>query len=56
MQNNPGVQVGTNVYMFGLAYADDIVLLSRNYRVTHGLLEIVNRHAVGLLMNALKPR
>ncbi len=28
LQDNPGVHVGANVHVSGLAYADDIVILS----------------------------
>ncbi len=32
LQDYPGVQVGANVHVSDLAYADDIVILSRSYR------------------------
>ncbi len=49
------VQVGANVHVSDLAYADDIVMLSSSYEM-QGLLETVNRHAtaVGMRINASK--
>ncbi len=35
----PGVQVGANVHVSDLAYADDIVILSSSYNEMQGLLE-----------------
>ncbi len=43
LQCYPGVQVGTNVHVSDLAYADDIVLVSINYREIQGLFDAVNR-------------
>ncbi len=42
----------------GLAYADDIVILSSSYSEMQGLLEAVNRHAaaVGMRINASKTK
>ncbi len=36
LQDYPGVQVGANVYVSGLPYADDIVILSSSYREMQG--------------------
>ncbi len=47
----PGVRVGTSVHRSDLAYADDIVLLSSNYREVEGLLEAVNHHAAAMTMS-----
>ncbi len=56
LQDYPGVQVGANVHVSGLAYADDIVILGSSYSEIQGLLEAVNRHvtAVGVRINASK--
>ncbi len=56
LQDNPGVQVGTNAYMSNLAHADDIVLLSTNYGDMQGQLEAGNHHAatIGDRINASK--
>ncbi len=43
LQDYPGVQVGANVHVSGLAYADDIAILSSSYSGMQGLLEAVNR-------------
>ncbi len=45
LQDYPGAQVGANVHVSGLAYADNIVILSSSYSEIQGLLEAVNRHA-----------
>ncbi len=44
--------------MSGLAYADDIEILSSGYSEMQGLLEAVNRHAaaVGMRINASKTK
>ncbi len=54
----PGVQVGANVHVFDLAYAEDIVILSSSYSEIQGLLEAVNHHtaAAGMRINALKTK
>ncbi len=53
LQGYSGVQVGANVHVSDLAYADDIVLLSNSYIGMQSLLEAVNRHAtVGMRINA----
>ncbi len=54
LQNYPGVQVGANVHVSDLAYADAIVLPSSSYSKMQVLLEAVNRHAaaVGMHINA----
>ncbi len=39
LEDYPRVQVGTNVYVSDLAYADDIVILSSSYSEMQGLLE-----------------
>ncbi len=56
LQNYPGVQVGASVHVSDLAYAYDIVILSRSYSEMQGLLEAVNSHAVavGMCINASK--
>ncbi len=58
LQDYPGVQVGANVHVSDLAYADDIVLLSSGYSEMQGLHEAVNRHAasVGMCINASKTK
>ncbi len=58
LQNYPGVQVGANVHVSDLAYADDIVILSSSYSEMQGLLGAVNRHAaaVGMRINASKTK
>ncbi len=38
LQNYPGVQVGANVQVSDLAYAEDIVILSSSYSEMQGLL------------------
>ncbi len=57
-EDYPGVQVGVNVHVSDLAYADDIVILSSTYSEMQGLLEAVNRHAaaVGMRINASKTK
>ncbi len=54
----PGIQVGVNVHVSHLAYADDIVILSSSYSEMQGLLEAVKHHAaaVGMRINALKAK
>ncbi len=56
LQDYPGVQVGANVHVSVLTYADDIVILSSSYSEMQGLLEAVNCHAaaVGMRINASK--
>ncbi len=44
LQSNPRVQVGTNIYESGPAYADDIVVLSNSYREMLDLREAVTHH------------
>ncbi len=39
LQDYPGVQVGANVHVSDLAYADDIAILSSSYSEMQGLLE-----------------
>ncbi len=58
LQDYPGVQVGANVHVSDLAYADDIVMLSSSYTELQGLLEADNRHAaaVGMRNNASKTK
>ncbi len=58
LQDYPGVQVGANVRMSDLIYADDSVILSSSYSERQGLLEAVNRHtaAVGMRINASKTK
>ncbi len=50
------VQVGANVNVSNLAYADDIVILSGSYSETQGLLVAINRHAAaeGMCINVPK--
>ncbi len=50
MQGYPLVQVGTSVYVFDLAYADDIKLVNNKYWEMQGLLESVNHHAIAVGM------
>ncbi len=54
----PWVQVGANVHVSDLAYADDIVILSSSYSEMKGLVEAINRHAaaVGMRINASKTK
>ncbi len=58
LQDYPGVQVGANVHVSDLAYADDILILNRSYNSSElqGLHEAVYRHAatVGMRINASK--
>ncbi len=42
--------------MSHLASADDIVILSSSYIEMQGLLESVNRHAVGMRINASRTK
>ncbi len=58
LQDYPGVQVGANVHVSDLAYADNIVLLSSSYSEIQGLLEALNRHvaAIGMRINASKTK
>ncbi len=48
LQDYPGVQVGANVHVSNLAYAETIVILSRSYSETQGLLVSVNRQAAAV--------
>ncbi len=52
------VQVGANVHVSDLVYADDIVILSSSYAEMQGLLEAANHHAaaVGMRINASKTK
>ncbi len=50
LQDYPEVQVGTNVRVSDLAYADDIVILSSSYSDMQGLLGAANRHAAAVGM------
>ncbi len=58
LQDYPGVQVGANVHVPDVAYADDIVILSSSYSEMQDLLEAINRHAtaVGMRINASKTK
>ncbi len=58
LQAYPGVQVGANVHVSDLAYADDIGILSSSYSEMQGLLEAVNRHdaVVGMRINISKTK
>ncbi len=58
LQGNPRVQVGTNVHVSDLAYADGSVIVRSSSREMQGLLEAVNRHAaaVGMRINASKTK
>ncbi len=58
LQDYPGAQVGANVHVSDLTYADDIVILSSSYSEMQGLLEAVNRHAavVGMHIKASKTK
>ncbi len=55
LQNHTGVQVGANVLVSDLAYADDIVSLTSNYREMQGLFEAVNHYAASV-GSTLMPR
>ncbi len=44
----PGVQVGANVHVSDLAYADDILILSSSYSEVQGVFEAINRHATAV--------
>ncbi len=50
LQDYPGIQVGANVHVPYLAYADDIVMLSSSYSEMQCLLEAVNCHAAAVDM------
>ncbi len=58
LQDYPGVQVEANVHVSKLAYADDIVILSRSQSERQGLLEDVHYYdaAVGMRINASKTK
>ncbi len=59
LQNYQEVQVGANVHVSDLAYADDIVILSSSsYSEMQGLLEAVNSHtaSVGMRINTSKTK
>ncbi len=58
LQDYPGVQVGANVHVSDLAYADDILILSSGYSEMQGLLEAVNRlaAAAGMRITASKTK
>ncbi len=57
VKDNPGVQVGTSVHVYGLAYTTGIVLLSSNSREMQDLLETVNHVAtVGMRLNTSKTK
>ncbi len=58
LQDYPGIQVGANVRVSDLAYADDILILSSSYSEMQGLLEAVNHHAAAVDMrtNASKTK
>ncbi len=47
----PGVQVGINVHVPSLTYANDMVLQSSDYMKTQNLFEVANRHAVAVGMH-----
>ncbi len=55
VQNYSEAQVGTNVHVLDPTYADDIVILSINYREMQGLVEAVN-HQPPQPACALTPR
>ncbi len=55
LQDYPGVQVGANVHVSNLAYADAIVIFSRSYSEMQCLLESVNRQAAAVRCT-LRPR
>ncbi len=58
LRDYPAVQVGANVHVSDLAYAEDTVIISSSYSKMQGLLEAVNCHAatVGMCINALKTK
>ncbi len=45
LEDYPGVQVGANVHVSDLAYADNIVILRSSYSEMQGLLEAGYRYA-----------
>ncbi len=58
LQDYPLIQIGADVHVLSLAYADEIVFMSSSYREMQGLLEAVKRHAaiVGMRINAPKTK
>ncbi len=58
LQDYPGVQVGANIHVSDLAYAENILILSSSYSEKQGLFEAVNRHAaaVSMRINASKTK
>ncbi len=56
LQDYPGVQVGANVHVSDLAYANDVVILCSSCSEMQGLLEAVNCHAAAVVkrINASK--
>ncbi len=58
LQDYPRIQVGANVHVSDLTYADDIVILSISYGEMQSLLEAVNCYAaaVGIHINASKTK
>ncbi len=58
MQSYPGTEVYTDVYVFDFTYADDIMLLTKNYRKIPVLLEAGNHSAtaVGVPIKAAKTK
>ncbi len=58
MQSYQGTEVYTDVYVFDFTYADDFMLLSKNYREMPVLLEAGNQPAtaVGVPIKASKTK
>ncbi len=54
LQDFPKVQVGVNIHVPNLSYANDIVILNSSDSEMQGLLEAVNRHtaAIGMSIKA----
>ncbi len=51
LQDFPKVQVGANIHVLNLSYANDIVILSSSDSEMQGLFEAVNRHAAAIGMS-----
>ncbi len=57
-QDYSWVQVKANGYTYDLAFANDIVLMSSNYREIYGPVEAVSHYAAadGMRINALQAK
>ncbi len=56
MQNYSGVQCRTNVHVSGLAYAEDIVLLTNIYGEMQTPPTAINNHATAVTMRITAPK